>query len=104
MIARCDQTNLPFVDACQMSTVAPAMGSPVFTSVTRPCMKATCASSGVSKLMVVPFGRTGWSSLQKGPKMAEAVKPLELFVAAENVMSSTSVHWVSLSSSRYRDS
>lgn len=45
--------------------------------------------------MVEPFGRTGWSSLQKGPKIAEAVRPLELFVAAENVISSTSVCCVS---------
>lgn len=53
---------------------------------------------GVSKLIVVPFGRTGWSSLQNGPKIAEAVRPFELFVAAENVMSSTNVHTVSISS------
>ena len=53
---------------------------------------------GVSKLIVVPFGRTGWSSLQNGPKIAEAVRPFELFVAAENVMSSTNVHSVSTSS------
>ena len=53
---------------------------------------------GVSKLIVVPFGRTGWFSLQNGPKIAEAVRPFELFVAAENVMSSTNVHTVSTSS------
>jgi len=51
--------SLPFVDACQMSTVAPAIGLPLTTSVTRPYMNATSASLGVSKLIVVPFGRTG---------------------------------------------
>lgn len=81
-----------------MSTVAPEIGLPVTTSVTRPYMNATSASAGVSKLIVVPFGRTGWSSLQKGPRMAEAVRPFELFVAAENVMSSTNVCSVSISS------
>ena len=49
----------------------------------------------MSKLIVVPFGRTGWSSLQNGPRIADTVRPFELFVAAENVMSSTSVHSVS---------
>jgi hypothetical protein len=32
---------LPLVEACQTSTVAPEIGSPVVTFVTRPCMNAT---------------------------------------------------------------
>lgn len=80
---------LPFVDACQMSTTALAMGAPVSAHVTLPCMKATWPSGGVSKVMVLPFGRVGASARQKGPRMADAVTGFPLLAAARYVMLST---------------
>lgn len=60
-------------------------------SVTRPCINTGWAFTGVSKLMVVPFARIGWSSLQNGPRIADAVRPSVLLVAAVYVISSTSL-------------
>jgi len=54
-------------------------------------MYTTCASAGVSKLMVLPFSRSGVSCRQKGPRMADAVRPFVLLVAALKVMWSTSL-------------
>ena len=51
----------------------------------------TSASPGVSKLILSPFCRTGWSSLKKGPRIALWVATSVASAAFTYVISSTSL-------------